>query len=331
MLKPLVIKNLNLKSNLILAPMAKITNYPFRKLMILHGADLVTSEMISSKSIFYGNKKSLKMAEAADDRPLSIQIFGGDTQSMVYAAVMCEERGADMIEINAGCPVKKVVKAGGGLALFSQPKKLAQIIYEISKRIKIPISVKMRLGIKDPQECIEVARICQESGADIIHLHMRLASQMHSGAVDFKTTMKLKSILRIPLIANGGIRTPHNAVETFNETKADAISIAQGAIYNPFIFDDIKSYILNNKVPQRTPTEKLKLLLQYLDISLTKHTEKEALINSRRLIGMWFSGFPHASKIRDRYLKLKTIKEAKDLINEVMGISMAQQGQTSYQ
>lgn len=328
MLKPLKIKNLKLPSNLILAPMAQITNYPLRKLMLLKGADLVITEMISSKSIFYQNKKSLKMAEVSDDRPLCIQIFGGDVESMVYAASFCQENGADMIEINAGCPVKKVIKAGAGMALFLEKEKLGRIVSEVAKRITIPLSVKIRLGIKTPQECIEVARICQDSGADIIHLHMRMFSQMHQGPVDLQTTLKLKKTLQIPLIANGGIKTPQDALNTFIQTQADAISIAQGAISNPFIFEDIKSYLTTGKIPQRGIKEKMELFLHYLDISLTKYSEKEALINSRRLIGMWFSHIPNASKLRNSYMKAGSIKEAKDILNEAIQLLKAQ---TSYQ
>lgn len=318
MLKSLVIKNLKLNSNLILAPMAQITNYPLRKILLLKGADLVITEMISSKSIFYRNKKSIKMIEVLDDKPLCIQIFGGDVESMLYTAMICEENGADMIEINAGCPVKKVIKAGAGIALFSQPKKLGKIVYEISKRIKIPLSVKMRLGIKNPNECIEVAKICQDNGADIIHLHMRMFSQMHCGPVDFKTTLKLKRLLKIPLIANGGIKKPQDAINTFKETQADAISIAQGAIFNPFIFNDIKSYITYGNTTERTVKEKITLLIDYFNISLTKYTERETLINSRKLIGMWLSNFPLASQLRNDYMKAKSIDEAKNILNNLI-------------
>lgn len=318
MLKPIKIGKLQLNSNLVLAPMAQITNYPLRKLLLKNGCDLVITEMVSSKSLYYHNKKSLEMIKIRDDKPICIQIFGSDTQSMIYAANLCQDSGADMIEINAGCPVKKVIKAGAGIALFKEPKKLANIVYEISKRITIPISVKMRLGIKLPQECIEVAKICQDNGASSIHLHMRMFSQGHSGEVNFDIALKLKNELKIPLIANGGIKKPEDAIITFQKTNADAISIAQGSIFNPFIFKDIKEYILKGIKKQRSIKEKLELLIEYLNLSCETFGEKNSLINSRRIIGFWLSNFPNSSKLRNSYMKAKSLKEAINILNNFM-------------
>ncbi|MCX7641040.1 MAG: tRNA-dihydrouridine synthase family protein [Elusimicrobiales bacterium] len=316
MLKPVKIKNLTLKSNLFLAPMAQITNYPLRKILLLNGCDLVITEMVSSKSLYYKNKKSLKMIEVRDDKPICIQIFGGDIESMLMSAELIQEKGADMIEINAGCPVKKVVKAGAGIALFNEPHKLAKIVYEISKRITIPISVKMRLGIKKPDECIEVARLLQENGASLIHLHMRTVSQMHSGPVNFEITKKLREILKIPLVANGGIKTPYDAVLTFKQTNADAISIGQGAISNPFIFNDIKKYIKENKYVKRDIKQKIELLIEYLKLYSQTFSEKEAFIGSRKIIGLWLSNFQGAKEIRNLYMKAKSLVEAICILQE---------------
>lgn len=318
MLKPLKIANLQLSSNIILAPMAQITNYPLRKILLQKGCDLVITEMVSAKSLYYNNKKSLEMIKIRDDKPICIQIFGGDLQSMIYAAYLCQESGADMIEINAGCPVRKVIKAGAGIALFTEPKKLAQIVYEISKRIKIPLSVKMRLGIKNPDECIDVAKICQNNGASIIHLHMRMLSQGHAGPVNFDIASKLKNELKIPLIVNGGIKTPEDALITFQKTNADAISIAQGSILNPFIFQDIKDYISKGIINQRGIKERIELLIDYLKLSIQTFGEKNALINSRRIIGLWLSNFPNSAKIRNSYMKSKDINEAIDLLKDSM-------------
>lgn len=316
MLKQLKIKNLTLQSNLFLAPMAQITNYPLRKILLQNGCDLVITEMVSSKSLFYKNKKSLEMIKIRDDKPICIQIFGSDIESLVYAAYLCQENGADMIEINAGCPVKKVMKSGSGIALFMEPKKLGKIVYEIAKRISIPLSVKMRLGIKSPDECIEVAKICQENGASLIHLHMRMFSQGHSGPVNFDIALKLKKELKIPLIANGGIKTPDDAITTFQKTHADGISIAQGSLANPFIFQDIKDYILKGLRNQRSVKDKIDLLIEYLKISIETFGEKNTLINSRRLVGLWLSNFPNSAKIRNLYMQAKSIDQAINLLND---------------
>ncbi len=317
LLKKIKIKNLTF-TNIVLAPMASITDYPFRKIVLNYGCGLVISEMVSAKSLLNSNPKSLSMIEVRDDRPLAIQIFGGDVQSMVWAAHLCEEKGADMIEINTGCPVKKIVKAGAGIALFKQPKKLATIVSEIAKRIKIPISVKLRLGISRSDECIEVAKVCQDSGASIIHLHMRTAQQLHSGKPDLQATRRLKESIKIPLIANGGIKTPQDAIEVFEKTSADAISIARGAVINPFIFSEITDFIEKGSYEKKDIYQKIELFMEYLKLSSNIKGEINAINSSKKLIGLWLSGFAGAKDVRNRYMKIKSLEEAYQIFNELI-------------
>lgn len=321
MIKPIKIGNLKLNSNIFLAPMAEITNYPFRKIALKNGADLVISEMVSSKAVFYNNKKSIQLIEIRDDRPICIQIFGSDVNSMLYTAKMVEKLSADMIEINAGCPVKKITKTGAGISLMKDTILLSNIIQIIRKNIKIPVSVKIRTGIDEKNKnSIKIAKIIEESGADIIHIHMRTAAQKHSGDVDYDTTAEIKQKINIPIIANGGITSPEKAVECFKKTNCDAISIARGAISNPFIFSEIKSFIKMGKIQEKTLSDKINCFIEYLNISSQTYGEKYALVNSRRIIGMWISNFPNASKIRNEFMKATDLVHAKELLLNISTI-----------
>lgn len=322
-LKSLKIGKLTLKSNLILAPMAQITNYPFRKICLENECDLVITEMISAKSFFYGNKKTIEMMKIRDDRPVCFQIFGSDIPSLIYTAQYLENQGADMIEINAGCPVPKILKSKSGAFLIKHPSKLYEIIRELKKKIKIPLSVKTRIGWnKEDYSIFEIAKNMENEGLDILHLHLRSVTQKHSGNPNYEIAKKLKDILKIPLIANGGITDIFKAKEMFEKTNCDAISIARATIENPFIFSEIKLYLSENKILTHTLEEKIILFKKYLDLSLKTYGEKMAVINSRRIAGMWFKNFKDASKFRNQFMKARTLNEAyksiEDLENTIL-------------
>jgi len=318
MLKPLKIKNLNLSSNLFLAPMAEITNYPLRMIALKNGCDLVISEMVSSNALFYKNKKTIEMIKVRDDKPLCIQIFGNNPSVMTYAAMLVEEQGADMLEINAGCPVKKITKTGSGSALLTNPSLLSSIVYSIANRVKIPISVKIRTGMDEKNKnAVKISKILEESGASIIHIHLRTVSQVHSGNVDWEIATHIKSEIKIPLIVNGGVGDHNKAVEMFKKTGADGISIARGFIYNPYIFDDIKRFIKDGVIMQRSLSEKIELFLEYLKLSIKELGEKKAIINSRRIAGMWLSGFRDATEFRNKYMKAQRYDEILDIFKEI--------------
>jgi nifR3 family TIM-barrel protein len=317
-LKPLRIKNLTLSGNLFLAPMAEITNYPLRIIALKNGCDMVISEMVSSNALFYKNKKTLEMIKVRDDRPICIQIFGSDPDIMTYASILVEENGADMVEVNAGCPVKKIVKTGSGSSLLKNPLLLSSIVYSIARRIKIPVSVKIRSGIDEKNKnAVEIAKIVEESGASMVHIHLRTVSQGHSGNVDYEIADEIKSKIKIPLIVNGGVTDPKKAIEMFKKTGADGISIARGFISNPYIFDDIKKYINEGKIIERKASEKANLFQEYLKIAAKEFGEKCAIVNSRRIAGMWISGFRNATDFRNRYMRVQTLDEALRIIEEI--------------
>ncbi len=318
MIRPFKIKNLLLNGNLFLAPMADITNYPLRKILLKNGCDLVISEMVSAKAIYYGNKKTMELIKVRDDKPICIQIFGSDPQSMAYAAKMVENEGADMVEINAGCPVKKVVKTGSGCALMKDLNLLNSIVSSVVKSVKIPVSVKFRTGFNEKlKNGIEVAKVVENAGADMIHIHLRTVEQVHSGEVDLEMGKVIKKSVKIPVILNGGVTDPYKAKEMFEKTGCDGISIGRGAIFNPFIFAEIKNFFEGKISVDLNLKRKIKTFIEYLEISRNEFGDKNAMIKARKLAGMWLSRFKNASEIRNRFMKSESIDEAKMLLLKV--------------
>lgn len=318
----MLLKSINIgklkTGNLFLAPMAEITNYPFRKILLENGCDFIISEMVSAKALSHRNKKSLQAIKIRDDKPIAIQLFGSDEITMLEAANLCVENDADMIEINAGCPVKKVIKTGAGVSLMKNPHILCKITETLASKLQIPVSVKIRIGLDEKHKtAITLSKDLENAGAGVIHIHLRTANQYHSGSIDFETAAKIKSIIKIPLIANGGINSVEKAIEMFEKTGCDAISIARAAISNPFIFSDIKEFLLKKEKTQVSLSKKISTFIRYLEISEQIFGERDALIKSRRLAGLWLSGFPNAAMTRAKFMKAKSITEAKKIISEI--------------
>jgi len=319
-IKPIKIKDLVLKGNIFLSPMAEITDYAFRIICLKNGCDMAFSEMISAKSLHYRNKKSLESLKVRDDRPLCLQIFGSEVPVMVEAALMVQDAGADMVEINAGCPVKKIVKTKSGAALMKDYSLLSDIVKSISSRVRIPVSVKIRAGYDDnPKSAVTISKILQDSGASVIHIHLRTVEQYHSGDVNYEVAKLIKESVKIPIIVNGGVKTPKDFKEMILKTGGDCVSIGRGAVSNPFIFDDIKKYFSGERVPEISIDKRIKNFIEYLSISALEIGEKGAIVKSRRIAAMLLSGFRNACDIRTRYMKAKSLDEAKDILGEWLG------------
>jgi nifR3 family TIM-barrel protein len=275
--------------------------------------------MVSANALCHRSKRALDAIRVREDRPICLQIFGSHKNSMLEAALMCESAGADMIEINAGCPVRKITRTGSGSALLKTPSVLFDIIELIATRVKIPVSVKIRTGLNQNQKnAVMISENCESAGADIIHLHMRTVEQHHSGEPDLELACEVKSKIKIPLIANGGITNPLQAVECFKKTGCDAISIGRGAIANPFIFNDIKNYIINKNNCESSFSNRIYAFIEYLEISSKDLGEERALIKARRLGGLWLSKFKNATDVRDRFMKMKRLDDAKKLLSSLL-------------
>lgn len=336
LLKALKIGSVGLRNNLALAPMAGITNAAFRSLCLEGGAGLVVSEMVSAESIRYGNKKSLKLLEILpSEHPIATQIFGADPESMAAAARLAAEMGADIIDINAGCPMKKVLRSGAGAALMKEPLILEAIVKKTVKAVKTPVTVKLRCGLA-PGEVISprLARVIEGAGAAAITLHARAASSFHTGPADYDAMAATAAAVKIPVFGNGGARTALDAAKILGTGCAGA-AVGRAAVENPSVFMEIAEGLeaaeLNGGVAGTVlspakhnggvvdPEKRIKLFIRFLELNTalygrTPEGGDEGVVRARKLVGYWLKGFPDSSALRGNFMKVSGLNEAMALL-----------------
>ena len=320
LIKELSIGSLKLKSNLFLAPMAGITNQAFRALAVEGGAGMVVTEMISADSIRYSNKKSFKMLElSAAEHPVAIQLFGADPAALGFAARAAVEAGADAIDINAGCPVKKITRNGAGSALMKKPLLLAEIARTIRKCVKVPVMIKFRPGCTEKEILSpELAKIMEEEGVSAITLHARSVANMHSGPINLEALRLTAAAVKIPVIGNGGVNCALDA-RAILETGCAGVAIGRGAARNPTIFSEIAGE-LNGKTTERLGDgARVKLFLRFLELNAGLYGEERGLVCARKLVGYWLRGLPGCACARASFMSLKTLKEARALLIQYIG------------
>lgn len=315
LLRPLRIGGLELRNNLALAPMAGITNAAFRVLAAGGGAGLVVTEMVSAESLKYGNKKSFRMLELLPgERPAAIQLFGADPQSMALAAQAAERAGADIIDINAGCPVKKVRRSGSGAELMRSPQLLADIVSRMVKSVKVPVTVKLRIGLEAGENLAPLlARVCEEAGASALTVHGRPAAQFHSGPVDLERVAAAAAAVKVPVFGNGGVGNAVQAREML-ETGCAGVAIGRAAVYNPAVFAEIAAGLSGESVPPPSGADRIRLFLRFLELNAGIYGEEHGLARARKLVGYWLKGLPGAAGVRGAFMSLKTLKEAEELL-----------------
>ncbi|HBA61249.1 MAG TPA: tRNA dihydrouridine synthase DusB [Elusimicrobia bacterium] len=315
LLRPLSIGTVRLKNNLALAPMAGITNAAFRILAASGGAGLVVTEMVSADSIKYGNKKSAKMLELfPGEHPAAIQLFGADPSSMALAAQAAERAGADIVDVNAGCPVRKVLRSGAGSGLMKTPQLLADIISRMVKSVKIPVTVKFRIGLSAGENIGPLlARVCEEAGAAAITLHGRPASQFHTGPVDLEAMALTAAAVKIPVFGNGGVNGAEEA-RAILAAGCAGVAIGRAAVFNPAVFSEISSALSGGSPDPAAPAARIKLFLKFLELNAGIYGEEHGLARARKLVGYWLKGLPGAAGARAAFMKLKTLKEAEELL-----------------
>ncbi|OGS66085.1 MAG: hypothetical protein A3J79_07880 [Elusimicrobia bacterium RIFOXYB2_FULL_62_6] len=296
--------------------MAGITNAAFRSLCHEGGAGLVVSEMVSAESIRYGNRKTLKLLEIYPaEHPIAIQLFGANPESMALAAAEAEKLGADMIDINAGCPVRKVLRSGSGAALMKEPAVLEAIIREMVKAVSIPVTVKIRSGL-NAGEIISpaLARIIEGAGASAITLHGRPASQFHTGPVDHEAFASTAAAVKIPVFGNGGVCCAADAAKIL-EAGCAGVAIGRAAVGNPAVFSKVAEG-LGGKGPTapRNPEEKIKLFIRFLELNTALYGPEHGVVRARKLVGYWLKGFPHSSALRASFMKARALPEAEALL-----------------
>ena len=302
----------------VLAPLAGITNLPLRLLAREAGCGLVCSEMISANGLIYGAAKTHQMlASDPAEKPLSVQIFGSDPSVMAEAARIVEASGADILDINCGCSVKKILKSGSGSALMRDPLKTGRILEAVRAAIGIPLTVKMRTGWEpDGGQALELARIAESCGVDAVVLHPRTARQGFGGLADWGLVKKMKSRLSIPMIGNGDIATAEDALRMRAETGCDAVMVGRAAIGNPMIFSQIND-LLAGRPPRPIPLDvRLQVMARYVEDSVRHLGETRACYMLRSRLAWFVKGLAHASQFRQSIRSIDSKTTALSLIRQ---------------
>jgi len=314
------IGNLVIENKIILAPMAGVSNSPFRILSRKYGAGLVFAEMVSDKGLLYNNEKTIKLLYMTDvEKPMAQQIFGSDLKTMVEAAVYIDKNSnADIIDINMGCPVPKVaIKAQAGSALMKNPDLIYEIVSEIVKKVSKPVTVKIRSGWDHSSvNAVEVAKRIEAAGAAAITVHARTRSQGYSGLADYDVIKAVKEAVKIPVIGNGDVVDGLSAKRMLEHTGCDAVMIGRGALGNPWIFREIDAYLKDGTILERPSHEEIReMMVSHLD-SLVELKGEHIAVLEMRSHGPWYlKGIEHATTLRKQLSQAKTRNEFVNLVN----------------
>ena len=317
-LKKLKIGNVELENNIILAPMAGVTDLPFRVICKELGAGMVCTEMVSSRALFYSDEKTKKLLNTkGEKRPISFQVFGSDEESMGYSSKYLSEF-ADIIDINMGCPAPKVVKNGDGSKLLLDLEQAENIIKAVVKNAKVPVTLKIRKGWdKDHIVATELAKIAEKNGISAITIHGRTRTEFFSGDVDLDIIKKVKESVNIPVIGNGNIIDEESAKRMFEYTGVDGIMIGRGSYGNPWIFNKIKHYLeTGEKLKDPSIHEKFELIKKHINLLVKEKGENVAIKEFRKHIAWYTKNLKNSSAFRSKVNTIDTKQELLNLLNE---------------
>lgn len=295
------IGSVEIENPFVLAPMAGVTDLPFRKLCKEQGAGLICTEMVSAKAISFHNKNTESLMEIDPlEHPVSLQIFGSEPDLMAEVAKSIEERPFDILDINMGCPVPKVVNNGEGSALLKDPKLIGRIIKAVSGAVKKPVTAKMRIGFEGyPVDPVEIAKIMEDSGAAAIAVHGRTRQQYYAGQADWETIRKIKEAVSIPVIGNGDVDSPEKAEALLKETGCDAVMIGRGVRGNPWIFRELNHYFLTGeKLSPPSIQEVREMILRHARMQIEKKGEFTGIREMRKHVAWYTAGMRHSAGLR---------------------------------
>jgi tRNA-dihydrouridine synthase B len=315
----MLIGSLQLKNPVILAPMAGITDPPFRAIVKEFEPGLVCGEMISAMALHYNSNKTRAMIQMDTfEKPVSIQIFGADPQIMAEAATVIADEGADLIDINMGCPVPKVVKSGEGAALLNNLPLAAAIIEKVAASVKIPVTVKFRLGWdKSKIVAPELAKIAEDHGAAAVTLHARTREQFYQGKADWARIAEIKQTVAIPVIGNGDVDSPQAAKALMEQTGCDGVMIGQAALGRPWIFGQVAAYLEKGiLLPDPGLRQRFQLIERHLQLQMEYSGQQRGLLEMRKHLSWYFKGLPGAAKMRDKVNTLLSMDELKQTLRE---------------
>jgi nifR3 family TIM-barrel protein len=315
----LKIGSLVLKNALVLAPMAGITDAPFRKIVKEFDPGLVCGEMTSGMALHYNSKPTRALLEFDPaEQPISLQIFGSDPQLMAEAALMVEATGADIIDINMGCPVPKVVKNGEGAALLNNLALAKAIIAAVVMKVKVPVTVKCRLGWdRDHIMAPELAKIAEECGAAAIAVHARTRDQFYQGKANWDEITPVKQSVSIPVIGNGDVNSPQAALEIIKRTGCDGVMIGRGCLGKPWIFKQVGLFLDQGAiVPDPSFAEKLAIMFRHLELQINHSGEERGIKEMRKHLAWYLKGRPGAAKTKEKINHLTSFKAVQEALLE---------------
>ena len=316
----LKIGNVRLENPYILAPMAGVTDLPFRLLCKEMGAGLICMEMVSAKAISFHNKNTEKLMEIEEkERPVSMQLFGSDPDLIAEMAAQIEERPFDILDLNMGCPVPKVVNNGEGSALMKNPKLAAEIVRKTAKAIQKPLTVKIRKGFDEAHSnAVEMAKYLEDAGAAAIAVHGRTREQYYAGKADWDIIRQVKEAVSVPVIGNGDVTDPISAHKMMEETGCDGVMIGRASRGNPWIFRQLVEYDKTGNIPERPDVEELKaMILRHARLQLQYKGEYTGIREMRKHVAWYTAGYPHSAAIRRRVNEIETIGQLEEMLESI--------------
>ena len=314
-------KKLFSQNPLVLAPMAGVTDYPCRLLALKHGAGLVVSEMVSSRALQHNNSRTMGMLHVADDEhPISVQIFGSSPEAMATAAVYAVQEGADVIDINMGCPTPKIIKSGDGSALMQNPDLAFTIMKSVVDAVTIPVTVKIRSGWNEnTKNAVEMAILAEKAGCAAVCIHARTREQFYAGKADWSYIKDVHESVGIPVIGNGDVDSPEAALRMLEETGVESVMIGRAAMGNPWIFSRARALLAGINIPFPTPSERISTAIFHLQLALTYKPEKVVINEMRKHVAWYVKGMHDAAKLKVAACNCLTAEQLLDLLEAYHG------------